>query len=92
MVGIEELMFGLTRFGRRNIQDFVLRSNDVNDVIAYLQVELYSKLTQAMSFRTMDSVTFERQEALEYPPIRPHQDMYQSYLLMSTNITHTIIG
>ncbi len=63
MVRSDELISCLSRYGRSYIQDFVVRSRDVRDAATYLRVELSLELARAMSSRTTDSVTFEREEA-----------------------------
>ena len=62
MVKSDELVSCLSRYGRSYIQDFVVRSRDVKDAATYLRVELSLELARAMSFRTMDLITFEREE------------------------------
>jgi len=56
----EEVLAGLIRFGRGNVQDFIARSNDVNDVVTYLWVELGFNLARSSSFETTDLVTFKK--------------------------------
>jgi hypothetical protein len=53
-------MAGLIRFGRENVQDFIARSKDVNDVVTYLWVELGFNLARVSSFETTDLVTFKK--------------------------------
>ena len=60
MMEYENLMSGLIRFGRGNVQDFIVRSNDVNDVVTYLWVELGFNLARLSSFETTDLVTFKK--------------------------------
>ncbi len=68
MVGSDELLSCLTRYGRSYIQDFVANSRDMSDVVTYLRVEFILNLARAMSFRTKDSVNFEREESIEDAP------------------------
>jgi hypothetical protein len=56
----EEVMAGLIRFGRGNVQDLIARSNDVDDVVTYLWVELGFNLARVSSFETTDLVTFKK--------------------------------
>jgi hypothetical protein len=64
MMRYEELMSGLIRFGRGNVHDFIVRSNDVdvNDTVTYLWVELGFDLARVSSFETTNLVTFEKKE------------------------------
>jgi hypothetical protein len=56
----EELMLGIERYGRWNIQEFVARSQDMMDVLTYLRAERILEMFKVMSFVTLDSVCFER--------------------------------
>ena len=58
----EEVMAGLIRLGRGNVQDFIARSNDVKDVVTYLWVELGFNLARLSSFETTDLVTFKKKD------------------------------
>ena len=40
MMTYEEMMSCLIRFGRGSVHDFIVRSNDVNDAVTYLWVDL----------------------------------------------------
>jgi hypothetical protein len=64
MIGYEELMSGLIKFGRGSVHDFIVRSNDVNDAATYLWVDLSFNLARVLSFETTDLVTFEKKEVL----------------------------
>jgi hypothetical protein len=64
MIGYEELMSGLIKFGRGNVHDFIARSNDVNDAVTYLWVDLSFNLARVLSFETTNLVTFEKKEVL----------------------------
>jgi hypothetical protein len=64
MIGYEELMSGLIKFGRGSVHDFIVRSNDVNDAATYLWVDLSFNLARVLFFETTDLVTFEKKEVL----------------------------
>jgi len=64
MIGYEELMSGLIKFGRGSVHDVIVRSNDVNDAATYLWVDLSFNLARVLSFETTDLVTFEKKEVL----------------------------
>ena len=55
-----ELMQWIEQFGRRNVQEFVARSQDIKDVLAYLRAERSLELAKVMPFVTSDSVSFEK--------------------------------
>ena len=63
----EELMSGIERYGRWNVQEFVAGSQDMMDVLIYLRAERILEMTKAMSFVTVDSVNFERRTGLPSP-------------------------
>ncbi len=84
MMRYEELMSGLTRLGRGNLNDFVVRSNDVNDAITYLWVELGFDLARVSSFETTNLITFEKKEVLKYTLYQTKNQGHQS---ISQNIT-----
>jgi len=84
----EELMSGLIRFGRGNVHDFIVRSNDVNDVVTYLWVELGLNLARVSSFETTNLVTFEKKEFKNTPYIKRRTraiNQYHKTLLMQKN-------
>jgi hypothetical protein len=56
----EELMQWIEQFGRWNVQEFVARSQDTRDVLAYLRAERSLELAKAMPFVTSDSASFEK--------------------------------
>jgi len=56
----EELMQWIEQFGRWNVQEFVARSQDTRDVLAYLGAERSLELAKVMPFVTSDSVSFEK--------------------------------
>ena len=55
-----ELMQWIEQFGRRNVQEFVVKSQDTSDVLAYLRAERSLELDKIISFVTSDSVSFEK--------------------------------
>jgi len=85
MLRNEELMSGLIRFGQGNMHDFIVRSNDVNDAVTYLWVELGFDLARVSSFETTNLVTFEKKEVLRYSLYQAKNQGHQS---ISQNITH----
>ena len=56
----EELLLGIEQYGRWNMQEFVARSRDMADVLTYLRAERVLAMVRAISFVTVDSVSFER--------------------------------
>jgi hypothetical protein len=80
----EEVIAGLIRFGRGNVQDFIARSSDVNDVVTYLWVELGFNLARLLSFETTDLVTFKKNN-LAYTLYQAKDQNHQS-------ISQNIIG
>ena len=85
MIGYEELMSGLIKFGRGNVHDFIARSNDVNDAATYLWVDLSFNLARVLSFETTDLVTFEKKEVLRDTLNQAKDQGLQS---ISQNITY----
>ena len=85
MMEYEELMSGLIRFGRGNVQDFIIRSNDVNDAGTYLWAELGFDLARVSSFQTTNLITFEKKEFSKYTP---YQAKNQGHHSISQNIIH----
>jgi hypothetical protein len=57
-------MQGIEQFGRWNIQEFIARSQDAKDVVAYLRAERVLEMVKAMPFVTADLVVFERRTDL----------------------------
>lgn len=47
-------------YGRRNIQELVARSNDIDVTLAYLRFELNFEILNIMSYKTKDSINFEK--------------------------------
>jgi hypothetical protein len=64
----EELMSGIEQYGRWNMQEFVVRSNDMMDVLIYLRAERILEMFKVMPFRTVDSIRFERRTGLPSIP------------------------
>jgi len=60
----EELLLGIEQYGRWNMQEFVARSQDMTDVLTYLRVERVLAMVKAISFVTIDSVSFEKRTSL----------------------------
>jgi len=56
----EELIQWIEQVGRWNVQEFVARSQDTRDVLAYLRAEMSLELAMLMPFVTSDSVSFEK--------------------------------
>lgn len=56
----EELMRGIEQYGRWNMQEFVARSQEVMDVLAYLRAERVLEMFKVMSFVTADSYHFSK--------------------------------
>jgi uncharacterized protein YrrD len=81
----EELMSGLIRFGQGNVHDFIVRSNDVNNALTYLWVELGFDIARVSSFKAVNFVTFENNEVLRYTLYQAKNQGHQS---ISQNITH----
>jgi uncharacterized protein YpiB (UPF0302 family) len=62
-----ELMEWIEQFGRWNVQEFVVESRDMRDVLTYLKAERSLELAKVMPFVTADSVSFEKRTS--FPPI-----------------------
>jgi len=60
----EELLLGIEQYGRWNMQEFVARSQDMTDVLTYLRAERVLAIVKAISFVTVDSVSFEKRTSL----------------------------
>ncbi len=60
----EELLLGIEQYGRWNMQEFVARSQDMTDVLTYLRAERVLAMVKAISFVTVDSVSFEKRTSL----------------------------
>jgi hypothetical protein len=59
-----ELMQWIEDFGRRNVQEFVSRRQDMRDVLTYLRAERVLEMVKAMPFVTADAVSFEKRTSL----------------------------
>jgi len=57
-----ELMEWIEHFGRWNVQEFVVKRQEIGDVLTYLRAERSLELTKVTAFVTSDSVRFEREE------------------------------
>jgi hypothetical protein len=62
-----ELIQWIEQFGRWNVQEFVVESRDMRDVLTYLKAERSLELAKVMPFVTVDSVSFEKRTS--FPPI-----------------------
>jgi uncharacterized protein YpiB (UPF0302 family) len=62
-----ELMQWIEQFGRWNVQEFVVESRNMRDVLTYLKAERSLELAKVMPFVTADSVSFEKRTS--FPPI-----------------------
>jgi len=60
----EELLRGIEQYGRWNVQEFVARSQEVIDVLAYLRAERTFRMFKVVSFITVDSIHFLRKTNL----------------------------
>ena len=58
-----ELIKWIEQFGRWNVQEFVVKSQDTSDVLAYLRAERSLELDKIISFVTSDSVSFEERKS-----------------------------
>jgi hypothetical protein len=56
----EELLLGIEQYGRWSMQEIVVRSQEMTDVLTYLRAERILAMVRAISFVTVDSVSFER--------------------------------
>jgi hypothetical protein len=70
----KELICGLERFGRWNVQGFVMRSRNTNDVLTYLQAERIFELFSATSYSTKDSIHFEKRTGIPFIADHHHAD------------------
>jgi hypothetical protein len=59
-----ELMQWIEHFGRWNVQEFVVKSQDIGDVLTYLRAERVLEMVNAMPFMTADTVSFEKRTRL----------------------------
>jgi len=68
-----ELMQGIEHFGRWNVQEFVAKSQDMEDVLTYLRAERSLEMVKAMPFVTADTFGFEKRASL--PPIAEKSEL-----------------
>ncbi len=59
-----ELMEWIEHFGRWNVQEFVVKRQDIGDVLTYLRAERVLEMVKAMPFLTTDTVSFEKRKNL----------------------------
>ncbi len=64
MIRSENLMQFLTSYGRGMSQDFVTRSDNINDVIYYLRLEREFEILRLTSFVTTNLIHFEKRAVL----------------------------
>ncbi|MGO8990085.1 MAG: hypothetical protein ACLQGU_15665 [bacterium] len=64
MIRNEDLMQLLLCYGRGMSQDFVTRSDNINDVIYYLRAECEFEVLKLTSFVTTNLIHFEKRAAL----------------------------
>ncbi len=56
----EEFVQGIEHYGRWHMQEYVARSQEFTDVLTYLRAERTLEMFRAVSFVTVDSVSFLR--------------------------------
>ena len=66
MIINDDLMQFLTSYGRGISQDFVTRSDNINDVIYYLRVERDFEILKLTSFVTTNLIHFEKRTAFSF--------------------------
>jgi hypothetical protein len=67
MIINDDLMQFLTSYGRGISQDFVTRSDNINDVIYYLRVERDFEILKLTSFVTTNLIHFEKRTSYSSP-------------------------
>lgn len=75
MIRNEDLMQLLLCYGRGMSQDFVTRSDNINDVIYYLRAECEFEILKLTSFVTTNLIHFEKRTALSSTSGRVPLDM-----------------
>ena len=60
MAESEELIEVLIRFGRQAVQDYVTRSQDIDDTMRYIRAEQCLEIVRLTSFVTTNLIDFER--------------------------------
>lgn len=56
----EELMRGIEHYGRWHMQEFIVRSQEMIDVLTYLRAERILEMFKVVSFTTADSIHFSK--------------------------------
>jgi hypothetical protein len=69
MIKIDELMSGIMRYGRGNMQDLVARTKSLGDVISYIQAERYLEFTNLISYVTTNMVDFKKKTDVLAVPV-----------------------
>ena len=69
MIKIDELMSGIMRYGRGNMQDLVTRTKSLGDVICYIQAERYLEFTNLISYVTTNMVDFKKKADVLAVPV-----------------------
>ncbi len=69
MIKIDELMSGIMRYGRGNMQDLVARTKSQGDVISYIQAERYLEFTNLISYVTTNMVDFKKKADVLAVPV-----------------------
>jgi hypothetical protein len=64
----EEFILGIEQSGRWTIQEFVARSQNMEDVLTYLRAERILEMVRVTPFVTKDSINFERKKSLPSNP------------------------
>ena len=64
MLSGAELMQWIEHFGRWNVQEYVVKSPDMGDVLTYLRAERVLQMVRAMPFVTADTLSFEKRTNL----------------------------
>ena len=70
MIKIDELMSGIVRYGRGNMQDLVARTKSTSDVISYIQAERYLEFTNLVSYVTTNMVDFKKKADFIATPVQ----------------------
>ena len=69
MIKIDELMSGIMRYGRGNMQDLVTRTKSLGDVISYIQAERYLEFTNSISYVTTNMIDFKKKADVLAVPV-----------------------
>lgn len=62
MIRNEEFMECLLSYGRGTVQDIVIKSRNIDDVIQYMRVERGLEMLRLTSFVTTNLINFEKKE------------------------------